>query len=298
MIVSVIVPCYNGEQFIEECLESLEVQDFRNFEVVFVDDCSTDDSLAVAKNVFGRGKILGLIVEIGTNGGESMAVNAGLNVASGDVAVVLSVDDKLAPSALSAISATLDAHPEAIGCFGNWTIFDDLESRLIDLGPKANIRRMVTDFDCLPSVGSAFRLNYKGVKPMRDPTWGPVADFEFWLNCASQGPLVYVSENVGFWRNNAKSQSNTGQCVIAQQKVALANRYQDRLIGGIKGGKRMLVAANLQAYYLSSQAACEKKSNYLKASLHVSFFASLSYLFRSFLIFPILKGWLTIGTKK
>ncbi len=297
MLISVIIPCYNGEQFIEECFESLEVQVFRNFEVIFIDDCSKDNSLEVARTALDRFGLVGLILQKEVNGGESLAVNAGLDAASGDAAVVLSVDDKLSPTALAAISRTLEVHPEAIGCFGNWTVFDDHKSQLVDLRKKAQISRMVKDFDCLPSVGSAFRLNYKGAQPRRNPAWGPVADFEFWLNCASKGPLEYVSENLGFWRDNANSQSNTVQCVIAHQKVALANQYRDRSIGGIKGGKQMVVAANLQAHYLSRQAACEEPPKYFKSAISTSALAALSYLFRSLLFIPLLKGWMTLGGK-
>ena len=62
--VSVIIPLYNAEKFLPTCLESLLIQTFSDFEVIVVDDCSTDSSLTVAENFLerfnGRLKIISL----------------------------------------------------------------------------------------------------------------------------------------------------------------------------------------------------------------------------------------------
>ena len=48
--ISVIIPMYNAEKFIGECLESIFAQTFQDFEIIVVDDCSTDNSCAVVEN--------------------------------------------------------------------------------------------------------------------------------------------------------------------------------------------------------------------------------------------------------
>ena len=48
--VSVVIPMYNAEKFIGACLESIFAQNFKDFEVIVVDDCSTDNSVAVVEN--------------------------------------------------------------------------------------------------------------------------------------------------------------------------------------------------------------------------------------------------------
>ena len=64
MKVSVIIPVYNAEKYLAVCLESLLIQTFADFEVIVVDDCSTDSSLAIAESYLekfgGRLKILAL----------------------------------------------------------------------------------------------------------------------------------------------------------------------------------------------------------------------------------------------
>ena len=48
--VSIIIPMYNSEKYIAECLDSIFAQTFDDFEVIVVDDCSTDESCAVVEN--------------------------------------------------------------------------------------------------------------------------------------------------------------------------------------------------------------------------------------------------------
>lgn len=49
--ISVIIPCYNAEKFIRQCLISVLSSKFTDYEVIFVDDCSTDKSVAEAENI-------------------------------------------------------------------------------------------------------------------------------------------------------------------------------------------------------------------------------------------------------
>lgn len=54
MKISVILPCYNAERYLNACFESLLAQSMRDFEVIFIDDGSLDGSLAIARRCAGR----------------------------------------------------------------------------------------------------------------------------------------------------------------------------------------------------------------------------------------------------
>lgn len=82
MKLSIIVPIFNREPFLDKCINSILQQSFKDFELILVDDCSTDKSLEVCKkykNLDTRIKI----IEIKKNTGVSNARNAGLNIAKG-----------------------------------------------------------------------------------------------------------------------------------------------------------------------------------------------------------------------
>ncbi|HEX8514900.1 MAG TPA: glycosyltransferase family A protein [Bacteroidia bacterium] len=90
--VSVIIPCYNAERFVAECLLSVLAQTHKNFEIICVNDGSSDNSLKIL-NEF-QVKYPGIIFVVSTpNGGASKARNLGLAQAKGDFVQFLDADD-------------------------------------------------------------------------------------------------------------------------------------------------------------------------------------------------------------
>ncbi len=79
-LISIIVPLYNAEKYIETCINSILTQTFQNFEVIVVDDCSTDRSLEIVRN-YQDPRIK--IIHQFTNSGESSSRNLGLANARG-----------------------------------------------------------------------------------------------------------------------------------------------------------------------------------------------------------------------
>ena len=91
--ISVIVPLYNNESFIEECIESILKQTYSNFEIIIVDDGSTDNSLEKAYEIAKKSnKIQVYHME---NSGVSSARNYGISKASGEYISFVDSDDKL-----------------------------------------------------------------------------------------------------------------------------------------------------------------------------------------------------------
>ena len=99
--ISVIIPMYNAEKYLAVCLESLLIQTFQNFEVIVVDDCSTDNSVVVAENFLerfdGRLKIISLKENSGTPG---LPRNIALEYAGGEYIYFMDSDDFLVDNAL------------------------------------------------------------------------------------------------------------------------------------------------------------------------------------------------------
>lgn len=96
--VSVIVPVYNVEKYLKECLDSLERQTLENIEVILVNDGSTDDSRQIAQEYADRDVRFRLIDR--ENGGLSAARNSGIENAIGKYIYFLDSDDYLADTAL------------------------------------------------------------------------------------------------------------------------------------------------------------------------------------------------------
>lgn len=87
--VSVIIPAYNAEKTLRECLDSLLAQDYENYEIIVVDDGSTDNTKGVAES-YGSDKIRCVRQP---NGGVSAARNAGISLARGEYVIFCDADD-------------------------------------------------------------------------------------------------------------------------------------------------------------------------------------------------------------
>lgn len=95
-LVSVIVPVYNVEAYVEKCLDSIEAQTYGNIEIIIVDDGSTDGSRAICKGFVARtGRDVKILTQ--ENAGLSAARNTGIRNCAGDYLVFVDSDDVLSP---------------------------------------------------------------------------------------------------------------------------------------------------------------------------------------------------------
>lgn len=106
MRFSIIVPIYNVKRFIYEGIESLKNQTFRDFEILLIDDGSTDGSLELIKEYERR--FPNIMVFSQPNKGAGPARNLGIQKAQGDYLVFFDIDDKLRDNALETINNALE----------------------------------------------------------------------------------------------------------------------------------------------------------------------------------------------
>src|SRR4051794_41801153 len=100
--ISVIVPIYNVEPYLQECLDSIATQTFRDFEVVMVDDGSQDRSAEIAAAFAARDPRFHLVQQ--PNGGLGNARNTGIGRRAGEVLMFVDSDDALPPPALERLA--------------------------------------------------------------------------------------------------------------------------------------------------------------------------------------------------
>src|SRR4051812_25022199 len=104
--ISVVVPIYNVEPYLEECLDSIARQTYRDLEVVMVDDGSKDNSPEIAKRWASTDERFRLVTQ--PNGGLGSARNTGIKHAGGELLAFVDSDDYLAPNAYQLLVEALD----------------------------------------------------------------------------------------------------------------------------------------------------------------------------------------------
>ena len=116
--ISVIIPLYNAEKYIGECLDSILAQTFQNFEVIVVDDCSTDKSVSVVESYITKfnGRLRLSKTEKNSGGGAAPR-NLGLTLSRGEYILFLDDDDTITPTALKELrSVAKDFDADVVEC--------------------------------------------------------------------------------------------------------------------------------------------------------------------------------------
>ena len=121
-LVSVIIPLYNTEDYIAQCIDSVLVQTWPNIEIIVVDDGSTDNSLQIATQ-YKSDKVT---IVTQNNSGASVARNKGLELAKGEYIQFLDADDFISPDKIASQMNVLNNSQEYIGLC-NTVHFKDTE---------------------------------------------------------------------------------------------------------------------------------------------------------------------------
>lgn len=128
-LVSVVLTNYNGERFVEQAVRSVMAQTYENWELILVDDASTDRSPEILRNLEG-GKIR--LIENEKNSQVSFSHNRGNAAAVGQYIAALDNDDLWAPDKLEKQVAYMEAHPETGVCFTLLDLIDENGRKIRD----------------------------------------------------------------------------------------------------------------------------------------------------------------------
>ena len=119
-LASVIIPNWNGARYLPACLDALRRQTYPAFEVIVVDNASTDGSRALLQRDYPEVRLLALERNRGFAGG----VNAGIRASRGEIVALLNNDTEADPRWLAELSRALQRHPEAGAAASKMLLFD------------------------------------------------------------------------------------------------------------------------------------------------------------------------------
>lgn len=148
-LVSIIVPCYNAEKYIEACLSSVILQDYENWECIVINDGSKDSTLSLLENYQAKNKRFRLFTQ--ENSGLSATRNRGIENAGGDYIFFLDSDDVLSNEALGQFVLALENNDIITGVTVNSKIQDGEILKISHLyAPKeGNLSFKNNNFDVL-----------------------------------------------------------------------------------------------------------------------------------------------------
>ncbi|WP_424099173.1 glycosyltransferase [Moorena producens] len=203
-LVSIVIPCYNASLFLPQTLNSIFSQTFQNFEIIAVDDGSTDSTLEILESYSKRIRYVS-----GPNQGASVARNSGTNLATGDFIQYLDADDLLLPRALEHKVAALE-ESKADVAYSDWQKLEErlnrsfvlgeiISRRLQDVHPDPEIS-LFTDF-WSPPAALLYRRSIVDKIGAWNETLPIIQDARFFLDAALVGgTFVHVPETLAHYR--------------------------------------------------------------------------------------------------
>ncbi|TQV73793.1 glycosyltransferase [Aliikangiella marina] len=219
--VSVVMPVYNVERYVEEAIQSVIHQSFTDFELIIVNDGSTDNSLSLCKR-FNDSRIR---VVTQRNRGLAGARNTGVRESSGEYVAFIDSDDKWHQDKLKHHVNHLNNNP-IIGVSYSASALMDERSQLIGITQKPKLSNIsIKDIICRNPIGngsapvirrsvldqSSYWVYRQGAKErcFFDETFRQSEDVEYWLRIALQSATVFsgIGKSLTFYRVNSNGLS-------------------------------------------------------------------------------------------
>lgn len=234
-LVSIMMPAYNAERYIGEAIASVREQTYANWELIIVDDGSTDHTAAIAAQAAVADPRVRLVQQ--PNGGEAVARNTALAHMHGELIAFLDADDAYLPHHLAAVVAYLQAHPDRDAVYTDGYHCDQEGRRLATLSSRRRGPFEGDLFEPLVRASDVFgpplcvALRREGVMRRAlafDPQIVIGPDWEFFTRYAEEASFGYLAEPTCLYRVHTTNISvRTG---ASQRALSLA-RCRESAIG-------------------------------------------------------------------
>jgi GT2 family glycosyltransferase len=223
-LVSVVIPCYKQAHFLREAIESVLAQTYPHFEVLVVDDGSTDNTAAV---VAGYPGVRYFRQE---NQGLAAARNTGLRQSVGERLVFLDADDRLLPHAIEVGLACFRDHPECAFVYGHSQFMTFDGSRFDRPFPRVEGDYYLGLLRGCPifAPGSVMyrREVFESVTGF-NPSLSPAADYDLYYRIARQFPIHCHDQTIAqFRRHHGTNMTGNGELMMRSNLAALRSQWK------------------------------------------------------------------------
>jgi hypothetical protein len=232
--VSVIIACHNYAPYVGQAIESVLSQSFNDFELLVLDDGSTDESLEVAAAYQSRDSRVRVWHQ--SNRGVTATLNRLSEQARGDLIANLDADNWWMPHLLHEAVSDLDAHPDRVASFSSYRAVDNAgidqpdHCYVVshDLVGKALAKRLVVS-NCLNASTAVFRRKALGRLPMAR-NHSHVYNWDLWLRLSLQGSMKLSAEVRAFYRCHGHNMSIGAEQTLRTQQLAVIAELSDKVM--------------------------------------------------------------------
>jgi len=222
-LVTVLMPVYNGEDFLKQAIESILAQTFIDFEFLIINDGSTDGTARVISK-FSDSRIKAI------NNDENLrlirTLNKGLDLSKGKYIVRMDADDLSHPDRIRNQVEFMESNPE-VGVSGTWnSIIGNRDSKMEYPVDDFNIRYMAL-YQC-PFTHPTVILRTSMLRSARlyfDPKYLHAEDYEFWLRCADHCKFANIGERLLQYRSHDSSVSSANTRIQRDNSITVRHNF-------------------------------------------------------------------------
>jgi len=230
--VSVIIPVYNGQEYVAATLETVFAQTFRDFEVIVIDDGSTDRTEAILDRFCGKITLLK-----NSHKGPASSRNLGLEASHGSLVAFLDADDLWLPKKLERQVSIASSHPEYGIITTNYAKFDEtgiIEPSSADQRPPIQsgyvLEELLFDNWIGTSCVMARRECFDKVGKFADDSIAlGKDDWNMWMRIAAHYPVYYLDEVLVHYRVHPQSFSHQNQEKVLAGWLAQLDWFEDSI---------------------------------------------------------------------
>jgi glycosyltransferase involved in cell wall biosynthesis len=209
--VSVLLPVFNAEAYIETALASILGQSVDDFECIVINDGSTDGSAAILDRMASADKRVRLIHR--SNQGYSHCLDQALALARAPLLARMDADDESLPDRFASQIAFLEAYPEVVAVSGQWIQIDPLgrilsEEKNLPIKHDAIVEQLFKGFGVMPHPGVMMRADAVRKVGGYRVEFEPAEDLDLWLRLAELGQLANLEEHVIRYRLHPEATSS------------------------------------------------------------------------------------------
>lgn len=216
--VSVLLTSYNHERFVGESIESILGQTFTEFELIIIDDCSTDDSWEVIKS-YNDSRIQAIRMERNTN---SAFFNDAIKNLKGEYIAIAHCDDKWRKDKLEKQVAYLDTHPEVDASFTNVAVIDEDGKEIlkddiyVDAFNRDNnnryewLRSLFYDGCGLCHPSLLIRKGAYEAYGLFSVGLSSIPDYRKWVRLCALGDIYVIKEKLTYFRSRKNGGNTSG----------------------------------------------------------------------------------------
>jgi glycosyltransferase involved in cell wall biosynthesis len=270
MNVSIIMPAYNREQYLAAAIDSVLAQTYQDWELIVVDDGSTDSSPVIAQ-AYAREHPGRVIFERQENAGPTAARNNGIRRAGGRLIAFLDSDDLWVPTKLERQVPVFDSPDDVAFVYTGYELVDE-SGRLVsvvpaDPCPPADIREMLWTQDNHILGGTMMIEREKLIRVgLFDERLKGIENLDLRLKLATLGRVAYVDEILYKYRKHGASLTDDHVAMMAQFAKLVRLHFGDAPLTG--GERRLWRAAMSNYWYRCGNLAFERKQFVQAASLY------------------------------